>query len=119
MMRAALVGLILCTVATASLSAPPERVPSLKVGASYSSVRTTLSERGWRPVLIGAATQGCSIGREDVCQRYEEAEACSGTGMGQCSFVWSKHHTRIQVITSGEDVNALKVQGLRCLEGCL
>jgi hypothetical protein len=119
MIRVALAGLALCSLATVAAAAPPEKLPNIRAGTSYSSARMTLAERGWRPVPIGSAAQGCSIGREDVCQQYEEAEACSGSGLGQCSFIWSKHHTRIQIITAGEDLDGLKVQGLRCREGCL
>ncbi|WP_342111748.1 hypothetical protein [Methylobacterium sp. SI9] len=93
-------------------------VPRIAKGTLYETVRADLSALGWRPSPAAAEQSGCSIGREDVCKRYPEAEFCSGTGMGACGFLWSKNNTLIQVRTVGEDPAALTLQAIACRAGC-
>lgn len=95
-----------------------ERLPSLKKGMSYAQARTKLTSAGWKPIAAPGPDKGCSPGREDVCERYPEAEACSGTGLGFCSFGWSKNAARADISTSGEDVDSLRVHAFGCAKGC-
>lgn len=102
-------------VSPASADAP---IPRIAKGKLYSTVRTDLAALGWSPAPVKAEQSGCTIGREDVCERYPETEFCAGTGMGACGFLWSKNNTLIQVKTVGEDPAALTLQGVACRAGC-
>ncbi|MEC5383714.1 hypothetical protein VSX64_23480 [Aurantimonas sp. C2-6-R+9] len=76
----------------------------LRDGDPYSSARRALGAAGWTPARGG---QDCG-GREDVCTAYQETEACSGTGLGFCSFVFTDGSgITLRVVTTGEDVRDL------------
>ena len=89
-------------------------LPSLTKGSPYVKARSTLLRSGFKPVR--SAENGCSIGREEICKKYPEAEACSGTGLGNCLFVWRQGGRVIEVSTVGEI--DLKVAAVKCRSGC-
>jgi hypothetical protein len=95
-----------------------EALPSFPKNATYETGRKDLQYFGWRPAAVDEANKGCSIGREDVCQKFPEAEACSGTGMGRCTFLWKKGQTLIEIATVGEEIPALTIAAVRCRLGC-
>ena len=80
-------------------------VPTFKKGALYSQARAQLTSQGYRPVRGDGS--GCSFGREDVCRAYPEAEACAGTGVGSCLFLWKRGRQVVEVMTIGEQPRKL------------
>ncbi|WP_157182244.1 hypothetical protein [Methylobacterium sp. WSM2598] len=101
-------------LASARMAAALERMPRISKGAFYDRVRPMMMESGWQPVPIPKDQQGCAPGREDVCEHYPEAEACSGTGMAYCIFVWRKNEAQMRVTTTGEELTDLIVSDVNC-----
>ena len=91
-------------------------LPTLKKETPYTSARAALLRQGYRPVRSDGS--GCRFGREDVCKAYPEAEACAGTGLGNCLFVWRRGKQIIEVMTIGEEVRRFTVARVRCRSGC-
>lgn len=103
----------LATVANAAGS-----VPQVPKGAFYYEARNSLTALGWQPAQLPADKRGCSDGREDVCDRYPEAAACSGTGLALCTFLWKRGDTLAEVTTYGEEVDMIRVRSVQCRAGC-
>lgn len=104
--------------ASPCMAAPPQPLPSVRKASSYADARGSLIRSGWVPIPIGIGADDCGLGRSDVCAAYPETEFCSGTGRALCSFAWRKRATIIQVMTYGEELPDLRVEGIRCREGC-
>ncbi len=83
-------------VSPASADAP---IPRMQRASSIRPCGPISLPSAWSPAPVKAEQSGCTIGREDVCERYPETEFCAGTGMGACGFLWSKNNTLIQVKT--------------------
>lgn len=70
-------------------------------GQPYGEIREKLIEEGWDPV-VSPDSDVCMEG--DVrCANRPEMEACSGTGLAPCKFVWSKDGYNLNVFTVGMD----------------
>lgn len=75
--------------------------PSFDKGESYTSIRTKMLSAGWTPFRSPDA-DSCSDG--DVrCKDRPEMEACAGTGMANCRFLWKKDGRTLAIATVGED----------------
>lgn len=75
--------------------------PSFDKGESYTSIRTKMLSAGWTPFHSPDA-DSCSDG--DVrCKDRPEMEACAGTGMANCRFLWKKDGRTLAIGTVGED----------------
>ena len=75
--------------------------PHFSSGEPYSAVREKLINEGWSPV-ISPDSYVCIDG--DVrCANRPEMEACSGSGLAPCKFVWSKDGYNLNVFTVGVD----------------
>jgi predicted O-methyltransferase YrrM len=85
----------------------------LRAGMPYDEARKILVDAGWQPFKFPAQTsqeQGCSI-RAEICSKYIETEACSGTGLGYCSFLFADATGKyLRVVTIGEDAERLSVE---------
>lgn len=83
-------------------------------GDSYRKARQAITEAGFIPVPFFSEGAECSF-RDDVCGSYVEAVSCSGTGLGFCKFVFFHVKGRFfaEVITTGEDVDSLKVHDFK------
>lgn len=114
-MRYAIAAVIL---ATATMAHAAGSVPKLPKGAFYYDARTSLTALGWQPAPLPADKRGCTSGREDVCERYPEAAACSGSGLALCTFLWKRNETVAEVTTYGEEIDMIRVRSVTCRAGC-
>ena len=76
-------------------------VPSFSSGEPYREVREKLIKDGWRPVILADAD--VCIDDDVRCANRPEMEACSGSGLAPCKFLWSKDGYRLTVFTLGMD----------------
>lgn len=77
---------------------------SMKEGKLYSAARKILMADGWTP--INNYQNLSEIDREhNVVKnlRFYEMEACSGTGMGYCNFIFTNKTGKILTITTYEN----------------
>lgn len=75
-------------------------LPMLRQDNPYAEVRQALINAGWQPV----SDSYLSPSDRDRADRsgYPELEACSGTGLGFCSFIFSADDgQKLRVITAG------------------
>lgn len=87
------------------------KIPSLN-GLSYHKARTLLLSAGWQALQtkpnIPAKDDpdiGYGNGKEFWSRGYIEVEACSGTGLARCSFLFSDvYGNRLRVVTAGEEI---------------
>ena len=76
-------------------------LPHFKKNESYASVRTKILKAGWKPFHSKDADT-CMEG-DSRCQGRPEMEACAGTGMANCKFLWKKEGKITAICTVGED----------------
>jgi len=70
--------------------------PKFKKGTDYAKIRTKLLNTGWKPARMPDADKPLEGEWE-----YPETDACSGSGLGYCRFVWEKNGKHLVVITVG------------------
>ena len=73
-------------------------------GLPYRTARARLLAAGFRPVRregFGTPDDACGGSYLEGC-RYEEAETCSGTGLGFCRFYFVRNGQRLRVRTFGD-----------------
>jgi hypothetical protein len=110
-------------IATAFTARAAERLPTFPKRTDYDEARASLQSLGWTPVPQGqrcteaGCFDRCSVGFEDRCKAYPEAETCRGTGLAQCDMVWRKDGRLIEVNTIGEGDPPM-VSRVRCRVGC-
>ncbi len=75
-------------------------LPTIKEGEDYANARKALLADGWQPYHSPDADT-CGEG-DTRCQDRPEMEACAGTGMANCNFLWKKDGKTIAVHTIGE-----------------
>lgn len=76
-------------------------LPHFKKNESYTSVRLKMLKAGWEPFHSENADT-CS--ETDIrCKDRPEMEACAGTGMANCKFLWKKNEQITGICTVGED----------------
>lgn len=98
--------------------AAQDAVPRLAKATFYSEAHSNLLALGWKPAPLPQSERGCSGGREDVCDKYPEAAACSGTGLALCTFLWRRGETLAEVTTYGEEVDMIRIRSVTCKAGC-
>jgi hypothetical protein len=77
--------------------------PSFKKGEPYKVVRDKMVQLGWKPFHSESADE-CTKG--DIrCEGRPEMEACAGTGMANCKFLWVKESKKIAICTIGENAS--------------
>lgn len=77
-------------------------LPMLRQDSPYAEVRQALINAGWQPVTHSYL----SPSDRDRAERsgYPELQACSGTGLGFCSFIFSAANgQKLRVITAGQN----------------
>lgn len=84
----------------AASAAKNDGLPRVKEGDDYANVRKALLADGWQPYHAPNADT-CMDG-DTRCQGRPEMEACAGTGMANCNFLWKKDGKTIAVYTIGE-----------------
>jgi hypothetical protein len=102
------------------------KIPVIKE-STYHKARKRLLAAGWRPVRTKSVNEArtdpdISYGNGPLFLRkgYVEIEACSGTGVAACAFLFKDvHGNRLRVNTEGEEDPRLKyyarVTGFRFL----
>ena len=83
-----------------ALANPTENLPRFKNGETYSSVRRKMIQAGWKPYHSPEADV---CGNDSRCNGRPEMEACAGTGMANCKFLWQKNSRTIGICTVGEE----------------
>ena len=78
-------------------------LPQFKKGESYTSVRAKMIKSDWTPFHSSDA-DACSEG-DKRCEGRPEMEACAGTGMANCRFLWKKNGKTTAICTVGEEDN--------------
>ena len=76
-------------------------LPQFKQDEDYASIRNEMIRLGWNPFHSENADT-CSDG-DTRCQGRPEMEACAGTGMANCKFIWEKNNKKVAICTIGED----------------
>jgi hypothetical protein len=95
-----------------SLAAVAAEFPTLPKNVKYEVVRARLLKDGYTPV---PQKGGCDD-YDNRCKRYPETEACSGTGMGYCKFIWHAPDNGIyEIVTIGDDTI---FDGATCTANC-
>lgn len=87
------------------------KVPAIKE-STYHRARKKLLAAGWQPLQTKSSTEASpgpdiSYGNGPVFWRkgYVEIEACSGTGVAACAFLFKDAYgNRLRVTTSGEEM---------------
>lgn len=87
------------------------RIPAIKE-STYHKARKRLLAAGWRPVKTKSFNEqpkepDISHGNGPLFLRkgYSEIEACSGTGVAACAFLFKDAYgNRLRVTTEGEEV---------------
>ncbi|MFI5020860.1 MAG: peptidoglycan-binding protein [Alphaproteobacteria bacterium] len=87
----------------ATPTAPVEELPQFIENESYASVRNKMIKAGWEPFHSETA-DNCDVG-DSRCEGRPEMEACAGTGLGNCKFLWKKNGRVTAICTIGEDAS--------------
>ncbi len=88
---------------TKSASAPNPSLPKFGKNESYKTVRLKMIKAGWKPYHSPEADV-CAKG-DLRCQGRPEMEACAGTGMANCNFLWKRKDATVAISTLGEGRN--------------
>lgn len=82
---------------TANVNKSADETPKFKKGEPYKSVREKMIKAGWTPFKSKEA-QTCD-GEDERCKDFPEMEACAGTGLGNCSYLWKKGGKTLAIYT--------------------
>ena len=85
----------------ASSFAQTSSLPKLKKGESYKGVRAKMIKAGWKPYHSPNADK-CAEG-DNRCEGKPEMEACAGTGLANCVFLWKRQSRTVAIFTIGEN----------------
>jgi hypothetical protein len=81
-----------------------------------NTARGILVLQGWQPVNGEGPAEVCGSDDDVRCKGHPEAQACAGTGEGNCAFSWKKDATTIEVTTTGETP---AVDATTCVSNCV
>lgn len=79
----------------------PASLPKFQKGEDYGAVRKKLMTSGWLPFHAKDADT-CTNG-DARCQGRSEMEACAGTGLAPCKFLWTRGDQKLAICTVGEE----------------
>lgn len=85
---------------TVNVNKQTDEMPKFKKGDAYKSVREKLIKAGWTPFKSKEADK-CLEG-DERCQDFPEMEACAGTGLGNCRYLWKKGSKTLAIFTVGD-----------------
>ena len=94
-------GFMFLLTITAVNFAQAAELPKFKKSESYTSVRAKMIKAGWKPFHSENADT-CSE-YDERCKGRPEMEACAGTGMANCKFLWQKNGKTVSICTVGEN----------------
>lgn len=78
----------------------PDEMPKFEKGEAYRGVREKLIKAGWTPFKSKEADE-CR-GDDPRCKDFPEMEACAGTGLANCRYLWKKGDKTLAIMTIGE-----------------
>ena len=114
-MKRALLAALICSLTAGFAAAQDEpchprrhpRIPAIR-DLTYHAARKRLLAAGWKPLRTKSANDpDVSEGNGPSFWRrgYSEVEACSGTGLGNCAFLFKDGYgNHLRVITAGEEL---------------
>lgn len=85
-------------------------------GQEYPAARNKLMKNGWKPKYFSPPFEMAPFTDWVQKRNYAEVEACSGTGLGRCKFVYESETDKnsfLSVFTAGEDMGI--VTGHQCV----
>jgi hypothetical protein len=95
-------GLILViSLLALTIFAQKSGLPKLRKGEGYKSVRVKMIKAGWKPFHSKDADK-CMEG-DERCENRPEMEACTGTGLGNCRFLWKRKGKTVAIFTIGDN----------------
>lgn len=105
------VGTYFITMMLALVSATGAQAQDLIAGERFSAARSRLIERGWRPVNVHRGESAEYIGTEAalIAADVLEVEGCA-IDRARCIFNYARGRRCLRVITSGEEVAALRIE---------
>ncbi len=74
------------------------QTPKFKRGEDYGSIRVTLLQQGWKPMILPDSDE--CMEDDTRCQGRPEMQWCSGTGLAGCQFNWVKNG-KLRPVKSG------------------
>lgn len=77
------------------------KLPTFIENESYSSVRNKMIAAGWQP--FHASDAGACLKEDERCEGRPEMETCTGTGLGNCRFLWIKNGDKASITTIGDN----------------
>ena len=77
------------------------KLPTFIENESYSSVRNKMIAAGWQP--FHASDAGTCLKEDERCEGRPEMESCTGTGLGNCRFLWIKNGEKASISTIGDN----------------
>jgi len=76
-------------------------LPHFEKQERYTSVRIKMIESGWKPFHSDNADT-CLKG-DTRCEDRPEMDSCTGTGLGNCRFLWEKDGIKTAICTIGDN----------------
>jgi len=76
-------------------------LPSFKQGEPYASIRNKMIQAGWQP--FHSPDADACYKEDERCQDRPEMESCTGTGLGNCRFIWVKNGKKAGICTIGDN----------------
>lgn len=86
---------------TVTVFAQTGGLPRLRKGENYRSVRVKMIKAGWKPYHAKDADV-CQKG-DERCKNRPEMQACAGTGLANCRFLWKRKGKTVAIFTAGEN----------------
>jgi hypothetical protein len=77
------------------------KLPTFIENEPYSSVRNKMIAAGWQP--FHAPDAGICLKEDERCEGRPEMETCTGTGLGNCRFLWIKNGEKASISTIGDN----------------
>lgn len=76
-------------------------LPTFKQGEPYASIRNKMLQAGWQP--FHSPDADACYKEDERCQGRPEMESCTGTGLGNCRFLWIRNGEKTGICTIGDD----------------
>ncbi len=94
-------GCLMCGPIVLSSCKSNQGEQSLLLNIPYQEARKVILQNGWEPAAQEREEDLSSISRF-LDKGYTEVDACSGTGMGYCSFHFKKDKNLFLIVTTQE-----------------
>lgn len=82
-------------------TAKSNHLPNMQENESYTSIRQKMLQAGWQP--FHSPDADTCYKEDERCQGRPEMESCTGTGLGNCRFLWIKNGEKTGICTIGDN----------------